>query len=504
MEMSTKVEQLSQENAWYKEQVKFQQKKLFGKSSEKTNTEQISLFDEAEVESTPISDESEIIKVPEHKRKKKGKPLSYDNIPVETIHYELSGKELICPTCGDEYHEMSTKVKRELVYVPPKIEVKEHVEHIYSCRNCEKNGIEATIATAKGPKPLIAGSMASPSAVANIINDKYNKSVPLYRQEITFKQLGINLSRQTMSNWLIKCSNIYFLKMIDLMKKELVAMDIIRADETKVEVLHEPGKKASALSYMWVYASGRSESKQLVIFKYEASRAHNHAIKYLKEFSGTLQSDGYQAYDKIENIRQAGCWAHCRRKFTDALALVPKKVDPKTTETYKCLEMINKLFEIEKKQKDTDYDRITKIRQSESLPVVNMFFEKIHELEKISLPKSHLGEAVSYASNQENKLRTYLDDGRIEISNNSTERSIRPFTIGRKNWLFMNTVKGANSSSAIYSLIESAKMNNLKPYDYINYVLEKAPLIDFNDENQISQLMPYSKLPKNLYNPKKS
>lgn len=504
MEMSTKVEQLSQENAWYQEQIKLQQKKLFGKSSEKVNSDQLSLFDEAEVESTPINNEINLTELKAHTGKRKTKRLNPDELKNTTIDYVLSDEEMSCPKCGHNLHEMSTHIRRELIFIPAKVEVINHVEHIYSCRYCENNDIEATIVKADGPAPLINGSIASASLVANIINDKYEKALPLYRQEVTFMRMGININRQNMSNWIIKVANSYFKAMVKYMTRQLLMMEYISADETPVQVLHEPGKAASTKSYMWVYMSGRSESKQMVIYNYEQSRAHKHAVDYLKEYSGILLSDGYQAYDKIDNIVQAGCWVHVRRKFNDALELIPKNTDKKETQTYKCMQLIKKLFKIESANKDKKYDGLTIIRQRESLPVVDEFFQLLQELKGAVLPKSHLGVAVTYALNQEEKLRTYLNDGRIEISNNVTERAIRPFTIGRNNWLFMNTVKGADSSSYIYSLVESAKLNNLKPYDYFNYILSILPGKDMNDEKLLESVMPWAKLPKELYNTKKS
>lgn len=504
MALHTKVEQLSQENNWYREQVKLQQKKLFGQSSEKVHVDQLSLFDEIEFESTPINDESNITEVKSHKRKKKSKLMDLDSLKNTSIDYVLSADERMCPKCNHELHEMSQKVRKELVFVPSKVEVVNHIEHVYSCRNCEKNDIEATIIKADGPTPLISGSIASSSLVSNIINDKYAKSLPLYRQEVSFQRMGININRQNMSNWLVRVANSYFKPMISYMYKQLMQAQYINADETSVQVLREPGKKAASKSYIWVYMTGRSEDKQYVLFNYEPSRSHKHAIDYLEDFKGVLTSDGYQAYDEVEDVIQTGCWAHARRKFKEALDLVPKSANPETTQTYQCFSMINELFAIEREYKECDYDELTKIRQKKSKPIVKKFFKKIHELHSVSLPKSRFGEAINYAYNQESKLKTYLVDGKIEISNNAAENIIRPFTIGRKNWLFMNTVKGANSSCYIYSLVESAKMNNLKPYDYFQYILDRLPDLDLTDEKALETVMPWAKLPEELYVAKKS
>lgn len=264
--MHTKNEVLSQENTWYKEQIKLNQKKLFGQSSEKDNIDQISLFDEAEVESTLLNDESHITEVKAHNRKKKTKMMNLDDLKNTTIEYTLSDDEKTCPKCQHKLHDMSKHIRKELIFIPPKVEVINHIEHIYSCRYCEKNDVETTIIKANGPEALIKGSIASSSLVANIINDKYVKSLPLYRQEVTYQRMGININRQNMSNWLIRVANSYFKPMNDYMYKQLISMEYISADETTVQVLHEPGKEASSQSYMWVYMSGRSEDKQLVLY----------------------------------------------------------------------------------------------------------------------------------------------------------------------------------------------------------------------------------------------
>ena len=504
IELSAKNEALSQENTWYKEQVKLQQKKLFGKSSEKVDDNQLSLFNEVELESTMLNDESKILEVKSHNRKKKSKKLNTEDLVSTTVTYTLSDEEQICPNCDSDLHVMSTNIRKEIIFIAPKLEVINHVENIYSCRNCEKNDVEATIVKANGPEPLIKGSHASASLVSNIINDKYVKALPLYRQEISYKRLGINLTRQNMSNWIIKVANSYFKPMISYMHKQLLNMEYISADETTVNVLHDPAKPNRSKSYIWVYMSGRNEAKQLVLYNYETSRAHNHVVKYLNNYTGIVLSDGYKAYDELKDVTQAGCWVHARRYFHDTLELIPKDQDKKTTKTWECFEMINDILGIEKKYKDEAYDNLTKIRQEETLPIVNKFYELIHELNQVSLPKSHLGKAVTYAINQETKLRTFLSDGRIEAHNNITERAIRPFTIGRKNWMFMNTAQGAVASSMIYSLVESAKLNNLKPYDYINYLLTILPGKDLSDESYLETIMPWSELPKTLYEPKKS
>lgn len=503
MKMHTQLEAQQEQLNWYQEQVKLQQKKLFGKSSEKVKEEQLSLFDEAEVESTPIKREPEIEEI-QYQRKKKGKHhKKLEELPTKVIEYTLSEEEQVCPKCNSKLHEMSKNIRKELVFVPAKMEIIEHVRYVYGCRNCENTGIKTHIVEAKGPTPILKGSIASASLLSHIITEKYDRALPLYRQEVQFRRMGLEISRQTMSNWILKIAEQYTKPIQEYMHKELLKQEYICADETTVNVLQEPGKeKVSSKSYMWVYQSGRSEEKQIVLYNYEPSRRHEHAITYLKGYRKILQSDGYSAYDQIEGSIQAGCWAHCRRYFSKSVELIPKGTDKEQTLSYQCYKLINKVFRLEKiyKEKKYTYEEIGKKRQEQAKPILEELYKLIEASYDESIGKSHLKEALTYAIKQKQKLLKYLEDGRIEISNNRCENSIRPFTIGRKNWLFCNTVKGAESSAGMYSLIETAKRNGLKPYAYIKYLLERLPDMELEDSEELEKILPWSKsLPKELY-----
>lgn len=506
MNQHTQLEAKDQQLQWYQDQIKKQQKKLFGKSSEKTEYQQISLFDEAEVESTAIKVEPEIEEI-HYQRKKKGKHhKDSKDLPTRTIEYTLSEEEQVCSTCGHELHVMSKNIRKELVFIPAKVEIIEHVEPIYSCRHCETKGTEATIVVGKGPLPVLKGSYASASLLAHIINEKYERALPLYRQEVQFKRMQMEISRQTMSNWILKAATQYFEKLQTYMYEELLNMEYICGDETTVTVLHEPGKESvSNTAYMWVYKSGRSETKKIVLFNYEPSRQHIHAVEYLKDYHGILQTDGYKAYDQIEGATQVGCWAHARRYIDEALKLVPKTEDKKETISYQCYTLINRLFKIERDNKKEEYKDLEEIRKKEALPIIDELYEIVNEIDVESIPKSPIKKAMTYLKNQEEKLRRYIGDGRIEISNNGCENSIRPFVIGRKNWLFMNSVKGAKSSAAIYSMVETAKANGLKPYAYIEYLLKEVSQKDITNKEEVRAYMPWSlDLPEELYEKKKS
>lgn len=504
-EKDKKIELLTEQLNWYTQQIKLQQKKLFGSSSEKTVLpDQISLFDEIEIESTPIKTEPKLEEVT-YKRKKKNNKRGIDisSLPAVTKIYDLENKN--CPDCGEPLRKIGENIRKELVYYPARYEVIEHVQYVYTCDKCEEDSLKSRIFKADMKAPVIYKSFASSSLLSYIIDNKFNKALPLYRQEVMFNQIGLKLSRQTMANWMIKLYNEYFKRMTDYMHRILLQSEYLHADETTNQVLNVPDQKPTTKSYMWVYKTGRSEDKQIVHFIYENTRGHEHARRHLEGYHNILQTDGYQAYDKLDNIRHMGCWAHCRRKYSEALDSAPSGTDLKRTASYRLLHKINKLFTLEKKLADKSYEEIKETRQKEAKPIIDDFFKDVKECAKVAVDKTKLSQALTYSINQEENLRLYLEDGRIEISNNRAENSIRPFCVGRRNWLFSNTVKGAEASAAIYSLVETAKLNDLKPYDYFEYLLTVLTEIDINDDKELEKIMPWSKsLPENIYLTKKS
>lgn len=466
--------------------------------------EQISLFDEVEVEATPIKVEPQLEEIT-YQRKKKNRQRGIDisSLPVKTEIHDLEDKT--CPECGSELRKIGENKRKELIYHPARYEVIEHIQYVYTCDRCEEESLQSPIYKAKMNEPVIYKSFASPSLLSYIIDNKFNKALPLYRQEVMFNQIGLKLSRQTMANWMIKLYDSYLKKISEHMHRTLLSSHYIHSDETMVQVLNVPNQKPTTKSYMWVYKTGRSEEKQLVLFLFENTRAHEHAKKHLAGYHETLQSDGYQAYDELEGVTHMGCWAHCRRKYTDALDSAPAGTDLKGTASYRLLSKIQKLFAIEKKCADKSYEEIQAIRQEKAKPIIEDFFKDVKECAKIVVGKTKLAEALTYSINQEEKLKTYLEDGRIEISNNRAENAIRPFCVGRRNWLFANTIQGANASASIYSLLETAKLNGLKPYDYFEYLLSSLPAINIDDEKTLERIMPWSnELPKEIYLIKKS
>lgn len=497
------ISSLEKLNRWYIEQLKLRQQEKFGSSSEKAVENQLTLvdvfsdlFNEAEILREPITVEPDVTTlIPAHKRKKAKRGAKFDSLPVETIEYTLTGEEKVCDVCGSALTEMKKEIRKELKIIPAQVKVVEHVTYVYSCRNCDKNGTEGFIKSATSPKALIPKSMVSPSILAYILNQKYTNAMPLHRQEQEFNRYGVMLTRQNLSNWTIKGGDLLKPLMLE-MKKELLSNVLLHADETTLEVLNEPGRESTAKSYMWLYRTSECAKRPVVLYDYQIGRSGSHAMAFLKNWEGTyLHCDGYSGYKKLENVTLCGCLVHAKRKFHEAWKVNQSNEEAKRGEVY-----IQKLFAIENKadQLGFDYEERLHLRNVESSVVLNEFYTWLENLALKTLPQSLLGKAITYAQNQKEYLCNFLKDGRIQLSNNLAEQSIKPFVIGRKNWLFSNTQNGANASALIYSVIQTAIANNLKPLYYLEYVFEQ---IQMNDMLQVSDLLPWSeKIPEKCKN----
>ena len=481
---------LSAKINWYEEQYRLSQQQRFGRKSE-AGEGQLSIFNEPEKEADPKAEEP-TIEVATHQRKKRGKNREdLSDLPTETIHYCLNEEELSCDNCGSGLHEMSTETRRELEVIPAQVKVVEHVRHIYACRACENEGTDTKIITAPMPKPAFPGSIASAGTVAHIISQKYVEGLPLYRQEKSFARLGISISRQNMANWMIRAAENWLNPLYERFKVHLLQQKVLHGDETELQVLKEDGRTAANKSYFWLYVSGR-DGPPLVIFDYQTTRASKHPVHFLTGFEGYLHVDGYPGYNSIPDVTLVGCWAHARRKFDEALKALPadqKKVDVTAKEA---LKQINALFLLERDFKELSIDERYAKRLELSRLLVDQFYEWLAFQRPRVLPKSAFGEAINYCFNQKEKLYGFLLDGRLEFDNNRAERSIKPFVIGRKNWLFANTARGATASAILYSMVETAKENGLSPYAYLKYLLEQLPNIDLEDPAELDRLMPWS------------
>jgi transposase len=395
---------------------------MFGTSSEKTDDvmEQFNFFNEAEAEHVPINPEPTVETITYKRKKVTGqREKVLENLPAETVEYTL--EDTTCPKCGEPLHIMSKEIRKELKIIPAQVKVIEHVTFVYGCRDCETNGIEATIITAPSPKGLICKSLVSSSIMAYIMNQKFVNAMPLYRQEQEFKRMDLHLSRQTLSNWMINGAKI--LKPItDRLHELLVSNDILHADETTLEVLCEPNRPAQSNSYMWLYKTSKYDNT-IVIYDYQEGRSGDFPKKFLNGFKGYLHVDGYSGYHKLEpDVKLSACWAHVRRKFDEALTVLPEK-NPQSAASIGLL-YCNKLFEIEREIQDYSLEKKKIVRREQSKPVTEAFFAWAEAESFKVLPKSAIGMAIAYALKLRKHLLTFLEDERLEISRRSSSRKV--------------------------------------------------------------------------------
>ena len=483
--------ELTQQVNWLMEQMRLSKHRQFGSSSEKSEYDQLDFFNEAEAAISTRVTEPELTVVEKHYRKKaaeSGDRLPPD-LPVEIVEHALPEEEQVCPACGETLHVMGKETRRELKLIPAKAVIVEHVRYVYACRECEKNACDVPIVKAPMDEPVIKGSFASPEAVAHIMTQKYVSGVPLYRQEQEFNRNGIELSRQTMSNWIVKCSHDWLEPVYEALHEVLCKQKILHADETTLQVLHEPGKAAQTDSYMWLYRTSGNVDMPIVLYDYQPDRKTKRPTEFLKGFKGYLHTDGYGGYHGLPSeIIIVGCWAHARRKFDEALKGLPDK-DQAGSLALKGKQYCDSLFALERSLEGCTPEERYRKRQELAKPVLEEFYLWLTSLRPA--PKSGLGKAVHYAMEQGNYLKRYLLDGRLEISNNRAERSIKPFVIDRKNFLFANTPGGAKASAVTFSIIETAKENGLNPYAYLTYILRNAPNLNIqNDRDALLNLLP--------------
>ena len=435
-ELEEQLLQKDEKIAYLVEQFRLAQQKQFGKSSEGF-VGQGELFNEAEDIAELVEEEKQDISYTRTKPTRK--PLPKD-LPREQIIHDIADADKQCDCCGGELHKMGEDVSEKLEFVPAQVKVIEHVRPKYACRECEKSGTQNKIKQASLPATPIRKGMATSSLLSQIITSKYQYGLPLHRQESMFKQYGIELSRKTMSDWMLKSATL-FEPLLERFKQALLKQAVVHADETTVNVVNSDKVK----SYMWLYCTGtdspntESTIPNIVLYDYHNSRAASCVVDYLDGYSGYLQVDGYQAYEQTQ-ATLVGCWAHARRKFVEAKQAQGKK---KTGKADVVLSLIQKLYGIEKKIKDKMPDEKHAIRQQQTQPILDKLHQWLEQNQSKLVGKTKLAEAANYLANQWHKLVVYLEDGRLNIDNNRAERAIKPFVIGRKNWLFSQTANGA-------------------------------------------------------------
>lgn len=486
--LETLTQKLTERVLRFEEVLNLAQHKRFSPSSE-TYEGDGQVFNEAEhvVETVPEELAEADVPVPDSATEKPAKALAKPRRPriapelprIEVLH-DIDNKT--CSCCGNELHRMGEEVSEQVEFIPAEIRVIKHVRPKYSCRACEREGTSVAIHIADVPPSIIPKSMATPSLLAQIVSNKMHYGLPLYRQEKMFAEAGIELSRQTMSRWLIACADKLQSLML-LMKAELLKQPVLWADETTLDVLDVD----KSTCYMWVYGCGMESSvgPKLVLFDYQDGRSGQHAVQFLEGYSGYLQVDGYAGYEQT-SATLAGCWAHARRKFIEAQQAQGKG---KTGKADWALNHIQKLYALESKLKHQSFEVKQQQRQQVAAPLLKQLWDWL-EKSKDTVPKeSAVGKAIYYSQNQWPKLIRYLEDGRLNIDNNRAERAVKPFVIGRKAWLFANTKTGATASATLYSMVETAKINGLEPYKYLTELFEKLPTA--NTPEALAKLLPY-------------
>ena len=471
------------------------QRARFGQSSEKNSYvlhDQVSFFNEAEKEQAPKAEEPtpDTILVEAHQRKKRRSQAEMlNNLPEKEVLLELPEDQLICGKCGGVMKPIGKKfLRHEMQIIPKQINLLAYYAVTYACDSCEKDTGFAHIATVKPPAPLMKHSLASPSTVAYIMTQKYVDGLPLARQEKMWAREGISLSRATMANWVIRCSQSWLKPLYKHMKQELLTHSVIHADETVVQVLKEDGKPATSESRMWLYAGAALIRRQVRLFEYQPDRSGKRPEAFLKGFTGALVTDGYQGYNLLTKVTHCGCWAHARRKWREAM---PEGATVKTSKAAVGFQYCNKLFAEERKCAAYKPKYRQEYRQNKELPILEEYYAWLKTIQPEK--GSKLEEAVRYSLNQKQPLMAFLDNGEVPISNNLAENAIRPFTLGRKNWLFCDTTKGAEASAIVYSMVESAKANGVEPFAYLQHVLLQLPYFGKTHSHQeLESLMPWA------------
>ena len=470
--LNDKVAELEENMAELNRQLAVLKKMAFGSKSEKTkhvetNSDQMMLFNEAESEqSTAAREEEKELVVKGHTRKKKrSKDEIWKDLPIEEVVHEVENK--VCPECGTEMEVIGKEyLHEELVYVPAKIFRRKHFAEVVKCPDCgefkEISKSEKTvIVKGEAPKTVFPKSYCSPELLTHILYEKYAKAVPLERLSKDFKSMKAEISTATLANWVIEAANIYFRPIYEELHKQLLTQEVIHADETVVQVLREKNRKPTTESRMWVYCTDK-----IKLYDYQPTRKGENAVQFLNGYTGFLVCDGYDGYNKLKAVTRCGCWAHARRKFVEA---VPADEElKKTSKAAIALEKINKIFELEKQFKEIPEEERYEGRQKQIKPVIDDFYAYLETINPVQ--GSGLAKAVQYAKNEKQYLYSFLKNANVPIDNNLAERTVKPFVIGRKNWLFSTSPKGAQASAIIYSVMNTAHANGLDVKEYLNTV----------------------------------
>ena len=497
------------------EQLVLSKKSRFGRSSEKMAGPgqirfmevdgEIVFFNEAEAVCDLDVPEPDSLEPQQPKKKKQAGKRETDlaGLPVRRIDHYLSEKELAAEFGEKGWKQLPDAISRCYRFVPAKVEVEEHHVGVYSSKTDDR------MVKAPHPKKLLSGSLVSPSLAAAVLNGKYVNAVPLYRLEKEFERYGLAITRQNMANWVIRLGESCFGPLYDYLHTLLYRYPVIQADETPV-LVNKDGRPAGSKSWMWVYRSGcLYQKEQVILYEYQKTRNASHPRKFLKDYNGICVTDGYQVYHTLEkekeDLKIAGCWVHCRMKFEEALEVIPKELRKQSVLDL-LMNQIRAIYREEGKLSGFSADERVEKRQLVVKPLVDAFFAYVKQNSGRVAKSGKAREAFTYALNQEPYLRVFLENGNVPMDNNASERAIRGFCIGKKNWEMIDTVHGASASAIIYSISETAKANGLKPYEYFEYLLTEIPKHqDESSTDFLADLLPWSeKLPEYIRKPKKA
>lgn len=500
------------------EQVRIANQHRFGRSTEtvKSIDGQLSFFDEADTlcdESAGEPEEDRVIPPEPRKKKTKGqREMDLKAFPEEVIPAHTVSEEALDAFYGKgSWKRMPDETYKRLRHEPESWTVEIHTVEVYVGTDGYH---QDEFLRGDRPKDIFPNSIVTPSLLASILNAKYVNSSPLYRIEQEFIRNGVNISRQTMANWITGSSDKYFAALVERMKQELLTLPVTQSDETPTQVINDDRRPGSK-SYMWVHRSGEFfKDRPIVIYEYQKGRDHELPLAFYRNYKGILVTDGLKQYhlveDKLEGLVNANCRAHARRDYADSIKAADK-ADPnavRRSTAYQALSRISLIYKLEGTLRDLSAQERLQERQRTIKPLVEEYFAWVkRQLEDMVVPpKGKTAEGLRYSVNQEKYLKVFLTDGNVPIDNSASERAIRTFCIGKKNWMFHDSVKGARASAIIYSISETAKLNNLRPYYYFNYLLTELPrLCDEKgtiDTAKLEHLLPWSpELPEECRKP---
>lgn len=487
---------------YLKQQINYLTHREYGRRSEQLDKQYPNLFNydvfnEAEDNAAseninepinPDTGEAQTVTFEVKGKKKKNLINRLDNLEVKTIIHDLPEEQKICDKCGTPLVKIGETETYKIKYIPAKLIKERHVYPTYKCENCFKDDITNIV---KAPYDLaFPKSMISSSFVANMITDKFVKYVPLYRQEKLFRNVGLDISRQNLSNWFLAGAK-ELKPLIDIMHKDLLAQDIIHADETVLQVIET--KKPECR--IWGLASSKYAENQIRLYFYRDNRRYDTGIELFNGFKGYIQSDCFKAYDKVPDTINVACCAHARRKYVDFINACKGELKNSNAICLEGIKFFNDLYKIEHKleKENASVDRIYEVRNKEAKPILDNYKKWLEKTYPILPPKGNLAKALYYSINNFDNLCNYLQDGRLSIDNNLAERCMKNFVMGRKNFLFCFTENGADMSAIAYSMVETALANNLNVFEYLTYVFDMLPKSDKSKELNIRKLLPYSK-----------